>query len=335
MKQEAFETRHGETWERYEDCLRALGKRRRRRPRTRSERSADAAGAVVAQEFPALYRQICHHLALTRARRYSAGLEQRLSRLALEGHQHLYRTRFPFVAALLRFFARDFPQAFRRHWRFTLAAHLVFYLPALAMAAGVAFKPDLIYSLIPPADVAGLESMYDPENRRLGRERQADTDLMMFGFYIYNNISIGFQTFAGGLLFGIGSVFYLAFNGLYLGAAATHLTVAGFVETFYTFVIAHGAFELTAIAIFGAAGFKLGYGAIAPGRKRRWQAIRDAALQALPLVYGGTFMLLVAAFVEAFWSSTSWPPAGVKYAVGAVLWVFVYAYLLLLGRHES
>ena len=46
-------------------------------------------------------------------------------------------------------------------------------------------------------------------------------------------------------------------------------------------------------------------------------------------------MLLVAAFVEAFWSSTSWPPAGVKYAVGAVLWAFVYAYLLVMGRNES
>ena len=331
MKQEAFETRYRDTWSRYDDCLQALRKNRRASVRT----SGQATDETIGREFPTLYRQICHHLALARARRYSAGLEQRLSRLALDGHQHLYRTRLPFVAAFLRFFARDFPAAFRRHWRFTLAAHLVFYLPAFAMAAGVALKPDLIYSMIPPADVANLESMYDPENRRLGRERQADTDLMMFGFYIYNNISIGFQTFAGGLLFGVGSVFYMVFNGLYIGAVAAHLTVAGFVETFYTFVIAHGAFELTAIAIFGAAGLKLGYGAIAPGRKARWHAIRDAALESLPLVYGGTFMLLVAAFVEAFWSSASWPPAGVKYAVGAVLWVFVYAYLLLPGRDES
>ncbi len=339
MKQEAFETRYRDTWDRYEDCLQALRKSRRAGARTTAqtnrETTGETTGQTMGREFPALYRQICHHLALTRARRYSAGLEQRLSRLALDGHQHLYRTRLPFVTAFLRFFARDFPQAFRRHWRFTLAAHLVFYLPAVGMATGVLLKPDLIYSMISPADVASLESMYDPENRRLGRERQADTDLMMFGFYIYNNISIGFQTFAGGLLFGVGSVFYLVFNGIYLGAVAAHLTAAGFVETFYTFVIAHGAFELTAIAIFGAAGLKLGYSAIVPGRKRRWHAIRDAALQALPLVYGGTFMLLVAAFVEAFWSSTSWPPAGVKYAVGAVLWAFVYAYLLLPGRDES
>ncbi len=334
MKQEAFETRYGETWQQYEDWLEILKKRRRGRVRS-DPASDETAVQTIGRDFPALYRQVCHHLALARARRYSAALEQRLSRLALDGHQHLYRTRIPFVALFLRFFARDFPQAFRRHWRFTLAAHLVFYVPALAMAAGVAFDPNLIYSLVDPTDVQSLETMYDPDNRRLGRERQADTDLMMFGFYIYNNISIGFQTFAGGILFGIGSVFYLVFNGMFLGAVAAHLTVAGFTETFYTFVIAHGAFELTAIAVFGAAGLKLGYSAIAPGRKARWHAIRDAAVEMLPLVYGGTVMLLCAAFIEAFWSSTSWPPAGLKYTVGALLWAFVYAYLLLPGRRES
>ncbi|MEM8814213.1 MAG: stage II sporulation protein M [Pseudomonadota bacterium] len=326
MKQEAFEKQNRESWEQLEAWIEELGNRRKADAGQRRE---------IGREFPKLYRRICHHLALARARRYSAGLQQRLNQLALDGHQHMYRSGLPFLAATARFFANDFPAAFRTRWRYVLLSHAVFYLPALCMALALVFRPELIYSLLDPFTVGSMESMYDPANDRLGRERQSDTDLMMFGYYIYNNISIGFQIFAGGLLFGVGSLFYLVFNGLYFGAVATHLTAAGFSSTFWTFVIGHGALELTAITIFGAAGLMLSHRAIAPGRKRRWHAIRDAARESLPLVYGGTAMLLLAAFVEAFWSSTSWPPAWIKYSVGAVLWCLTYGYLLLLGRRES
>ena len=57
---------------------------------------------------------------------------------------------------------------------------------------------------------------YDPSNPRLGM-RGADSSLFMFGFYIWNNVRIGFQTFAGGLLAGVGSVWFLASNGVIIG----------------------------------------------------------------------------------------------------------------------
>jgi hypothetical protein len=42
-------------------------------------------------------------------------------------------------------------------------------------------------------------------------------------------------------------------------------------------------------------------------------------------------MLLVAAFIEAFWSSMSIQPT-TKYLVAALLWSLVAAYLSLMGR---
>ena len=281
-----------------------------------------------------MYRQVCHHLSLARTRRYSIGLQQRLNQLALDGHQHLYRSRTPLFAAIGRFVANDFPAAFRRYWRFVLGSALLFLAPALGMALAVRLQPELIYSLLEPIDVSGIESMYDPSNDVLGRERQSETDVMMFGYYIYNNISIGFRTFAGGLFFGLGSCFYLVFNGLFFGAISSHLTGLGYTETFWPFVVGHSAFELTAIVIFGGVGLMLGFGAIAPGQKRRWHAIRDRAIDSMPLVYGSSLMLIAAAFVEAFWSSTTWPPIAFKYGVGATLWLLVALYFGLMGRNE-
>ncbi len=328
MKQDAFEARYEPAWAQLEEWMAVLAKGKRRH-------GDDEAWREIGREFPALYRQICHHLALARARRYSTGLQARLNELALDGHQHMYRARLPFISATVKFFANDFPAAFRRQWKFMLASHLVFYGPFALMALAVVLKPELIYSLVDPSQVSMMEEMYDPANRKLGRERQSDTDVMMFGYYIYNNISIGFQTFAGGLLFGFGTVFYLVFNGLYFGAIAAHLTEAGFTETFWGFVAGHSAFELTAIAMFGGTGLKIGAAAIAPGQKGRWHAIRDAAREVLPLVYGGTVLLVGAAFVEAFWSSTTWPPPVMKYSVGIALWILTFSYLLLMGRDET
>ena len=328
MKQEAFEARYTDDWHRFEEWIALMSQGRRA--------IADSGmRAEIAEGFPAAYRQVCHHLALARARRYSLGLQQRLNQMALNGHQYLYRARIPVFSAMFRFVVSGFPQAVRKQGRFMLASILLFCVPIAAMATAVALDPDLIYSLLAPGQVSTMEEMYDPANRTLGRERESDTDVYMFGYYIANNIGIGFRTFAGGLLFGIGSMFFLAFNGLYFGAVATHLTKAGFSSTFWPFVSGHSAFELTAIVIFGAAGLMIGMAAIAPGRKSRWHAIRDRALDSMPLVYGGTAMLVLAAFVEAFWSSTTWPPIELKYVVGITLWVLTVAYLVLMGRNES
>lgn len=328
MKQEAFEARYAESWAKFEQWVIVLSAGRRKLVEA-EERN------TIGREFPALYRKVCHHLSLARARRYSIGLQQRLNQLALDGHQYMYQARTPVFSAILQFITFGFPQAFRKQWRFMLAAGLLFVVPIFGMGLAVQLQPDLIYSLVDPDQVAQMEAMYDPSNNVLGRERESEKDVVMFGFYIMNNIGIGFRTFAGGLLFGIGSIFFLCFNGLFFGAIGSHLTSAGFNETFWPFVSGHSAFELTAIVIFGAAGLMIGMGALIPGRKVRWQAIRDRALDCMPLVYGGTAMLVGAAFVEAFWSSTTWPPIGLKYGVGITLWLLTGLYFGLMGRSES
>ncbi|MEO0579270.1 MAG: stage II sporulation protein M, partial [Pseudomonadota bacterium] len=78
----------------------------------------------------------------------------------------------------------------------------------------------------------------------------------------------------------------------------------------------------------------IGFSAVAPGRKTRWQAIRDSAVAVMPLLYGGAIMLFVAAFIEAYWSSTTWPAAIVKYSVGIALWILHGLYFGLMGRRE-
>lgn len=320
MKQSLFESRHQHQWQTFAEQLKQL-------------EQGKAKAADVA-DFPHQYRRLCQHLALAQQRGYISYLVDPLQQLALRGHQQLYRHRSQLTANILAFLLADFPRLVREQWRFVLIAGLLFFGSLVGIALLVYLFPDLVYSIISPQQVAEMQGMYNPDANRLGRaaERAASEDWMMFGYYVMHNIGIAFQTFAAGLLFGLGSVFFLIFNGLVIGAVSGHLTDIGYGQTFWSFVIGHGAFELSAITLAGAAGLQLGWSLVAPGRLARSEALRLAARKSVRMLCGVMVFLLIAAFIEAYWSSTTRIEPWIKYAVGAALWLLVAAYLTLAGR---
>jgi uncharacterized membrane protein SpoIIM required for sporulation len=72
-----------------------------------------------------------------------------------------------------------------------------------------------------------------------------------------------------------------------------------------------------------------------PGRRTRLDSLVWATRRCTVLLYGSTAMLIIAAGIEAFWSSARWLPPGVKYAVAAACWIAVLGYLTLQGRHRA
>jgi len=288
---------------------------------------------VGADQMPALYRAVCNDLALARERALSGPLVAELNELALRGHRLLYQARPVAWRAIGAFLVRDFPRAVRREWRLVAVCALAFYGVGAVLALLTWREPDLIYSFIGPETVAQMEEMYDPAGP-VGQERSAQTDAGMFGFYIWNNVSIAFRTFASGLAFGVGTLGSLIFNGLYLGLIASHLSRQDAALPFFSFVVGHGAFELNAILLAGVAGMRLGLAALAPGARTRVGALRDAARASLPVIAGAAAMLVIAAAVEAFWSPRLLPPP-VKFGVGAALWVAVGLWLGLAGRERA
>jgi uncharacterized membrane protein SpoIIM required for sporulation len=316
MKQAPFEAAHGEAWRAFERFLDA---------------SALAQPPFPPEEMPQRYRRLCHHLALATDRQYSPELIDRLNLLALRGHHALYANRRRQSQRLLDFLLVAFPSLVRAEWRVVTAAALLFLGPLGGLIAALQLYPEFVHYLLNPSQIAGFHDMYDPANRRLGM-READTHLAMFGYYIWNNVRIGFQTFAGGLLAGLGTIWYLAANGVILGAVAGYLTQIGFGATFWSFVSGHAALELTAIVISGAAGLRLGLAVIAPGNRSRKAALVTAARPAVRLMYGAALMFAAAAFVEAFWSPLTAVPYGVKIWAGLAGWGMLLAYLALSGR---
>ena len=321
MKQGPFEAAHAAEWREFEAFTESSGKRK-------GEPPFDLA------EMPERYRRLCQSLALAADRQYSPDLVDRLNHLALRGHHALYAERGRDSRQIIDFLTGGFPALVRREWRLVLVAALLFFGPLLGLIAVLQVWPEFVHYLLAPDQIAAVHQMYDPANHRLGM-RDGDSNVLMFAFYIWNNVRIGFQTFAGGLLFGVGSLWFLGSNGIVIGAISGYLTQIGYTSTFWSFVAGHSSLELLAIVLSGAAGLRLGLALIAPGRLTRKSALVEAAKPAVRVMYGAALMFGAAAFVEAFWSPITTLPFAVKIGAGLAGWTLLLAYFVFAGRGRA
>jgi uncharacterized membrane protein SpoIIM required for sporulation len=287
-----------------------------------------------AGRFPQDFREISQDLNTARAHGFDPALVERLNRMVLEGHQRLYDHHSFSLRPLVSFVTQTFPQQVRAQWRGIGAACLVFYGLALFFILLCVRFPDMAYRIM-GIQAGAIEEMYDPASDHFLKPREVTGDADMFGYYIYNNISIAFRTFAGGILGGIGSLFFLAFNAVVLGAAAGHIINMGFGGTFFPFIIGHSSFELTAIIFSAQAGLLLGYRFFVTRGLSRGASLRQAGKESLPIVAGSALLLVIAACIEAFWSSRHLMGAPIRYAVGALGWVLLILYFVLAGRGKT
>ena len=312
-----FEQRHAAEWAALEAALDALENR---------NKGADAAAAARG------YRRVCEQLAVARSRAYPLHLAERLDTLAQRAHRLLYRERPAFGEGLRRLLLVSFPRTLRAEWKLVWLATVAFVGPLVAAYAATRWDPAFALGVMDTRTLSNFDSMYGDGTDAIGRLRDAETDWQMFGFYIRNNISVAFQCFATGLTAGIGSLFFLVYNGLLAGAVAGYLDTRGLGHNFWPFVATHAAFELTAIVISGAAGLMLGRALLAPGRLTRGEALREAGRGAAVRIAGAALMLVVAAVLEAFWSSAAWVPPAAKFGVAALCWAGVLGFLWRAGR---
>ncbi|MBI5681136.1 MAG: stage II sporulation protein M [Methanobacterium sp.] len=68
-----------------------------------------------------------------------------------------------------------------------------------------------------------------------------------------NNLKIAFYIYGGGITAGLLTVYFLVFNGIFIGYAASKFALGDFL----IYTVPHGIFEVVGIIIAGAAGFRL------------------------------------------------------------------------------
>ncbi len=312
MKQSQFEAEHAELWREIDAII--------------------AGVSLQTEELPSYYRRLCQCLALALQRGYSPTLTDYLQRMAFDCHSRIYGAVVERPMRLRAWLNVELPRRVRQEWRLLLVITLAFWGVALLCGLLVWWKPYLAYSFMSAGELSTMHQMYQPGAVNIGRGG-ADGDFAMFGFYIWNNVSIDFRTFASGLLAGIPALLSVMFNGVNGGVVAGWLSLDPATRgTFWPFVVTHSSFEIYGLMLSGVAGMRLGLVLIKPGRLSRRHALFAAGRRMFPVIVGAALLTFIAAFFEAFWSANTAVPEVVKYSVAACCWTGLTAYFIFAGR---
>jgi uncharacterized membrane protein SpoIIM required for sporulation len=278
-----------------------------------------------------LYRSACADLMLAEAHDLPRDTVAYLHALVGQAHNTVYRARGFHLADWAGVIFDEVPRRLRADPMLRLSA-LVFWGLFFVCAFVAAAQPGYAAKVLGDRTIEATEESFShpldgsETNEKLGRN-----DSVMAGFYIVHNAGIGLSCYAWGLSFGIGTLWTLATNAIQLGLTFGHMATTTQAPNFFTFVTAHGPFELTAIVFSGAAGLRLGSGLIFTQGQSRLASLKREAAKSLPIAGVATILFVFAAFLEGYISASPlpyWSKATIALASASILAFYLFA----LGR---
>jgi uncharacterized membrane protein SpoIIM required for sporulation len=280
--------------------------------------------ASEVRELGLLYRSIISDLALARRDFPNQRVTLFLNQLLTRTHSFIYQRDASDLRPLAQYFTRQVPTTFRQTAIYTIIAFLLFIIPAVVGYHLTEINPNV-------ADVLGLsDERTTLANQAVWTNIPVESRPYASAFIMGNNIRLSIFAFAGGVSFGIFTVYILTTNGLIIGAIMGLATHYGMGTPLLTFIIGHGVIELSVVFIAGGAGLQLAWSLINPGIYSRRDALAVAAQRAVTLATAAIPLLVIAGLIEGFISPTSLP-FPIHAAIGLVMGVFLYGYLTLVG----
>jgi uncharacterized membrane protein SpoIIM required for sporulation len=273
------------------------------------------------QEAALLYRQVASDLSVLRkdvtARTYAHHVNQLLAR----AHHIIYSGRKTNLLTAFRFLRDDYPAIFQRQFGYVMASVTITLIWAIIGAAITSARPEFMHHFVGPEMIATMERHEMWTKSVVSVAPQASSAIMT------NNLSVSFMTFASGIVFGVGTFFYLSLNGLLLGVIGMACHQYGMSVLLWSFVAPHGSLELPAIFIAGGAGLRLGHSMLFPGALRWKDSVAQGGMEAARLVSGIIPMLFIAGILEGFLDPSDIPPIWFKFTLGGMLFTLLLLWL--------
>jgi uncharacterized membrane protein SpoIIM required for sporulation len=319
MAQDRFIEKHKTAWQRLEELLKLLDGSSLRRLHREEVR-----------ELGKIYRRTSSDLAVARAESRDPRLINYLNSLVIRAHGRIYQADAQGGSRISSFFKQDLPQTFRRTWRYTAVAFGVFALFSVIGFMGTKFDPEF-------SELVGVQPAFREvyiETKTHWWENLNEANQVGASAILTNNIQVTIYTFAFGALFGVGTLFYLAYNGATIAAVVALTYRAGFGNDLITFMVGHGVIELSCIFMAGGAGLLIGSALVMPGDLSRADALKSRGKDAVRLMMGVALLLVLAGTIEGFISPAPINPK-IKYSIGIVTGLALYSYLLLAGRNAQ
>ena len=272
------------------------------------------------QELALLYRQVAADLSVLRQDTTAGTYADYVNHLLARAHHIVYSRRKTNIATLYRFLRDEYPAIFQRNMRFVVASLLISVAWGIFGAALTNARPEFMRHFVGPKMISTMERHKMWTESIVTMKPQASSAIMT------NNLTVSFEAFAGGITFGLLTLYCLYSNGILLGVIGAACAHYGLSLSLWSFVAPHGSLELPAILIAGAAGLRLGYSMVFPGSLRWKDSIARGGMEATRLVSGVIPMLVIAGTLEGFFSPSQ-APVALKFSVGAVLFTLLLIWL--------
>lgn len=316
MREPAFLNQNREKWLEYERLLSQSGGRK-----------------VDPDRLAQLYVQLTDDLAYARTFYPKSQIVRYLNGLAARTHLAIYRSKREKRHRIITFWTEELPDILSRSQSHLLIAFTVFtftfLLGLFAAFEGEAFIRAVLGDSYVNMTIDNIESG-DPTGVY---KQMEDQRFAMFLEIAVNNIRVSFFAFAAGLALSVGTVWVLFNNGLMLGAFFGMFHRYNVLEEALPVIYIHGALELSAIVIAGAAGFKLGNALLFPGTRTRRRSLQLQAKEGVKILVGLVPLFLLAAWLEAYVTRLSEWPLWAKFLIIGPSLAFVVGYYVWYPRY--
>jgi uncharacterized membrane protein SpoIIM required for sporulation len=314
-----------EEWRRLEQLLAVCEKK--------SPRALDDEDLMA---LPILYRNALSSLSVARETSLDLELITYLEWLCARAYFFLYGVRSSAAGRIRQFLVADWPQAVRGLWRETIISALLMLVGLVAGFLLVSADPVWFGTFVPDELAGGRDFS---ASREVLRQSLYDSGgggaLAAFATALFtHNSQVAIFCFALGFAFGVPTILLLVYQGMMGGAMIALFASRGLGMEFGGWLIIHGTTELFAIVIAAAAGLRIGWSVVFPGRASRLNAASHAGRTSATAMVGAVLMLCVAGLLEGFGRqlvTVDW----LRYAIGLAmlgLWLLFYYLVRVPGR---
>jgi len=312
MNVKQFVKMHREEWKQLEQLVLTMSKRR------------NAITGDTITQYHRLYQKTAQNLSYSQTYFPNDEVTQYLNGLVSKSHNLLYKDQVSSFKQIRHFFSTKFIGLLVEQWKFVVVAMILFIIGGVGSFIAVANDPLHIYAILPAEMAQGV----NPD--RLGEGNGAVDSSLMSASIMTNNIKVAIFAFAGGITFGLVTVYLLVYNGIIIGALAALFWHHEKSYDFWAYIVPHGMIELTAIFIAGGAGLLMGYKLFVPGQYTRGYQLKHHAKRSVQLLLGTIPLFVIAGVIEGFIT-----PAAIsleaKYIV-AFLTVFGLILYVIIGK---
>lgn len=294
------------TWRQLESRLPELEDRRRAAP----ERVLEAVRS---------YPELARDLAVARRAQPDGALARQLDRLYMRLHRSLFHPAGSLRHDLVRLLRTDVPRIVAELRLRILVVALGFLLSAGAGGWLVTTYPELARLFASEEMIDGVQGGELWTDGLLNVVPSSVLSVRIFT----NNIAVAIFAFCLGGIYGLGTIYIVALNGLMLGTMLAFTARYDLHWRLLEFIAAHGFVELSVIFIASAVGFSFGEAIARPAHRTRAAAFQRAASRGAKLMLPCIVFLVGAGLVEGYVSPSPVVPAAVKLAVGVAFWLLM------------